>query len=395
MSDWIEDYLVYTKDTPTVAVYRLWSGIAAIGGVLGRNVWAPTAAGKLYPNLYVVLVGGPGAGKSQAIKPVEELWADVGTLHIAANSLTKAGLVDEMSGAYYRNPKTELESSALLICASEFGNLVPAHDLEYLSVFNLIYDNPRSFTERRRSLEVQPQAIEPLIHILAGVQPGYLSSLLPEVAWSMGFTSRLSMIYSGQSVETDILLEAENKINGAMQKKLLFELQQMTQRSGAVQLDEEFKTRFRAWSKAGEPPIPTHSKLVNYLPRRQLTILKLAIISAVSKGRKSTVVGADFDRAADWLFSAERVMPDIFRDMDNKSDKAVYTEFSIFVSKLYATTGKPIALSTLANYLKDRVPTEKVSRIIGMAETTGVITRLAGTDTYKPSGRSVGGTLIE
>ena len=63
MSDWIEDYLVYTKEHPTVETYRLWCGIAAIGGVLGRNVWVPTSAGKLYPNLYVILVGGPGAGK--------------------------------------------------------------------------------------------------------------------------------------------------------------------------------------------------------------------------------------------------------------------------------------------------------------------------------------------
>jgi hypothetical protein len=395
MSDWIEDYLVYTKEHPTVETYRLWCGIAAIGGVLGRNVWVPTSAGKLYPNLYVILVGGPGAGKSQAIRPVEDLWASTGNLHIAADSLTKAGLVDELSGAYYRNPKSEIEASSLLICSSEFGNLVPAHDLEYLSVFNHIYDNPRSYTERRRSLEVQPQAIEPQMHILAGVQPGYLSSLLPEVAWSMGFTSRLSMIYSGIGVDTDILVEVENKRNEVQRASLLHRLKDMSLRFGVQQLDEDYKTRFRAWIRAGEPPRPTHSKLVNYLPRRQLTMLKLSTISAVSKGRKSTVVGADFDRAADWLFSAERVMPDIFRDMDNKSDKAVYTELAIFTSKLYANTGKPISLSIIANYLKDRVPTEKVSRIIGMAETTGVLTRIAGTDTYKPSGRSVGGTLIE
>src|SRR6478735_6816978 len=228
MSDWIEDYLVYTKEHPTVETYRLWCGIAAIGGVLGRNVWVPTSAGKLYPNLYVILVGGPGAGKSQAIRPVEDLWANTGNLHIAADSLTKAGLVDELSGAYSRNPKSEIEASSLLICSSEFGNLVPAHDLEYLSVFNHIYDNPRSYTERRRSLEVQPQAIEPQMHILAGVQPGYLSSLLPEVAWSMGFTSRLSMIYSGIGVDTDILVEVENKRNEVQRAALLNRLKDMS-----------------------------------------------------------------------------------------------------------------------------------------------------------------------
>lgn len=395
MSDWIEDYLVYTKDTPTVEVYRLWSGIAAIGGVLGRNIWLPTAGRRLYPNLYVVLVGGPGAGKSQAIQPVEELWADVGNLHLAANNMTKAGLVDELSGAYYRNPKTEQETSSLIICASEFGNLVPAHDLEYLSVFTYIYDNPRSYKEKRRTMEVQPEAIEPLIHMLGGVQPGYLSTLLPEVAWSMGFTSRLSMIYSGLTVDTDILVEIQTKTNDSMRAKLLTGLKSMTQRYGSQQLDEDFKKRFRAWVKSGEIPKPTHTKLVNYLPRRQLTMLKLSMISAVSKGRNNSVVGADFDRAAHWLFSAEQVMPDIFRDMDNRSDKAVYTELTIFVSKMYAQTGKPLPLSLISAYLRDRVPTEKVSRIIGMAETTGVITRLAGTDTFKPSGRSIGGTLIE
>ena len=71
--DWIDTYLKYTKGTPTPSIFRLWSAITAVSGAVERRVWVETGKGKLYPNLYTLLVGPPGSGKSQAIKPVKEL----------------------------------------------------------------------------------------------------------------------------------------------------------------------------------------------------------------------------------------------------------------------------------------------------------------------------------
>src|SRR5882724_11244346 len=199
--DWLDQYMSYTDGITSPEIYRLWSGISAIAGALERRVWVETSRGVLYPNMFCLLVGPPGVGKSNAISIVEELWYSSKKFKVAPNNVTKAALVDALLEADRKiilpNGGGLVEYHCLLTSSSEFGVLVPAHDLEFLSVLNYIYDNPKVYRENRRSLNKNIEIIHPQITILAGTQPGFLASLLPEEAWSMGFTSRIIMIYAG------------------------------------------------------------------------------------------------------------------------------------------------------------------------------------------------------
>lgn len=385
--DFIDEFMEFTDGRPSPDILRLWAGIAAVAGALERRVWSETAQSKVYPNMFVLLVAPPGVGKTVTIDPVLQLWADAQKFHVAPDNVTKASLIDSLKAADRKIviPNGLVEYHTLLVACSEFGVLVPSHDLEFLSVLNHIYDNPKAYRERRRFGPNNGEElciIHPQMTILAGTQPGYLASLLPEQAWGMGFTSRLVMVYANTSPDIDIFGTGVDK--SPIRKGLIKKLQAMGGMIGKFHWTDAAKTSLIAWYKSKMEPVPTHTKLAFYNSRRLQHTIKLAMASAASRTQKLTVDQIDVERARTWLLTAERYMPDVFREMSQKSDAQVIQEMHYFMWAMWAKDRKPIHESMLFHFLSTRVPSEKVSKILEIAERSNIISRAAGTQQYVP-----------
>ena len=372
--DWIDRYMEYTDGIPSPEIFRLWSGISTLAGALERRVWISTSRSVLFPNLFVLLVAPPAVGKSQAIVNVSELWYATKKFKIAPDNVTKASLIDALDAADGKRiaPGGALiEYHSLLTASSEFGVLVPAHDLEFLSVLNHIYDNPRTYRENRRSLHKNIEIVNPQLNIIAGTQPGFLASLLPEEAWSMGFTSRIIMVYSAMPIVVSLFKKQDSREH--LFKVLTAELVHFANVMGEAQWDEDAQQELERWAQGGCEPIPTHSKLQHYTGRRILHVLKLSLISAISRSSTPHITLWDVNRARDWLLHAEILMPDIFRDMSLKSDSQVILELHWFMWQLWLKTKKPIHEGRAIHFLQQRLPAEKVERVLDIAVKSGIL----------------------
>jgi len=388
--DWIEAFLDYTEGITSPEIYRLWTGISAVAGALERRVWVETSRGVLYPNMFCLLVGPPGVGKSNAISIAEDIWYSTKKFKVAPNNVTKAALVDALLEADRKiilpNGGGLVEYHTLLTASSEFGVLVPAHDLEFLSVLNYIYDNPKVYRENRRTLNKNIEIIHPQITILAGTQPGFLASLLPEEAWSMGFTSRIIMIYAGTPPIVDLFGKQDDRRKGYAE--LVNGLSRMSGLMGRFMWEPEAQAELSRWHLDGAPPVPDHSKLVHYNTRRTLHVIKLSMVSAASRSEGLVITLADVTRARDWLLHAETVMPDVFREMVQKSDSTVIQELHHFVWRIFAKEQRNVHESRLIHFLQHRVTSDKVLRVLDIAERSGILVRDAGMKTYKPRPRN-------
>jgi len=337
-----------------------------------------------YPNLYILLVAPPGVGKSEAIRRTEMFWWATKQLKIAPTAVTKAALVDRLAEAKRRvilPDNTMMEYHSLQVPVGELGVMIHAHDLEFLSVLNDIYDAPAKFRESRRHAKTEIDITNPQFNILAGTQPGFMASLLPEEAWTMGFTSRFVMVYCGEAVDIDLFgTSAESE---ELKLELTKDLGNMTKLYGPVTFTEEAKVELQAWARTGLEPIPLHSKLQHYNSRRLRTMLKLCTIAAASQGElcvDSTALG----RAKNWLLYAESLMPSIFREMLGKSDSQTIQEMHFFMWQVWVKDKKPLHESRLINFLQTKVPADKIDRIMQIAERSGIIERSAGTQLYTP-----------
>ena len=395
--DWITEFLSYTDGVPSPEIFRLWSAITAVSGALERRVYANTGRGRIYPNLFTLLVGPPAAGKSQAISPVAALWMQAIQLlppteqfHIAPDNVTKAALVDALSRARGQRlfkanditPGGLMEWHSMFIASPEFGVLIPRHDLEFLSVLNHIYDNPPYYREERRTLEGKnPDIFNPQLTILAGTQPDYLNSILPPEAWGMGFTSRIIMVYASTPPKIDLFAE-ETPGREKTAQGLARRLAGLSSLTGHFSWTAESKGALAEWYSSGMAPAPEHVSLTHYLGRRILHMVKLCMISAASRGESMEITGEDFSRAKGWLLEVEALMPDVFRAMLSRNDANIIQELHYHLWRLWATVTpdkrSPVPEAAVYEYLNKRVPSEKIAKILEVAERSGVIVRSAG-----------------
>lgn len=372
MSDFIDCFLDYTEAIPSPYIFRLWSAIAGVAGALERRVWVKAMPQPTYANLYVLLVAAPGVGKG-VIDEITRIWRKVPRLRLAPDSVTSASLLDSLIEAdrkVIQDGKLAFEYHSLIVPSEEFGVLVPAHDLEFLSRLNRIFTNPDMLRVRRKYLREEVQIINPQMTILAGTQPGYLGSLLPEEAWSMGFTQRLLMIHASQGVKT-VLFQEDNG-REALFTKLAAMMNHLVAQCGQLQWEPKAAESFANWHAAGGPPRPDHPRLAHYVNRRTQFMLKLMLISSASRTDGPVVTEFDYERALTWLLAAEHVMPDVFREMVQKSDSNVISELVRFAWQIHIKSkNKGVHVARLHAFLAERVPSEKVPHIIALAIRAG------------------------
>lgn len=381
--DWISQFVAYTDGIPSPRIFREWCGISAIAGTLERRVWTVTARRPMFPNLFTLLVATPGKGKSVAIEQVRDLWMAVRRdgrpgLQLAPDNVTKASLIDALADADTKimNGTGMIEYHSLLVPADEFGVFVSAHDLDFLSVINAVYDNRPYYREKRRTLNREVDITNPQLNILAGTQPGFLGSLLPDEAWSMGFTSRLIMIYSGESQVVDLFGETPNKEKDFAH--LVAGLDRIAALCGQMGWTQDAQTTITKWIDGGQSPVPKHSKLEHYVQRRILNVIKLSMISAISRGESIAIGQEDVIRATDWLLDAEKTMPDIFREMIRQSDNDVIQELHLFAWRVFAPKKEPIHESKLIGFLQMRLPSNKVPLVLQLAVKSHLLEDIGG-----------------
>lgn len=397
--DFVDAFMSYTADSLSPPIFRKWTAISGVTAAVERRVCTLTTLGMMYPNMYILLVGSPGVGKNVAIDAMVEIWrsAKYGgdphkRYHIAPKRMTRAGLIDALFEADRKlliNGEL-LEFHSLILPSAELGVLISAHDLDFLSVLNDLFDNPTVFGEKLRWVNAgkTKDIIYPQLSILAGTQPVFLGSVLPEEAWSQGFTARLIMVYSSLIQQIPDLF-AKRAPKTKEREALIAHIVELSKMHGLLEWEPSASTFFQRRYHEAFSPIPEHFRLAHYVSRRMAHMLKLSQASSLSRGTDMKITLFDVERALSWILEAEVTMPDIFREMAHKSDSTVLDELFNWAYALYTKERKPIGAARIRSLLVKnfQVPADKVDKLIFMAEKINMLTLLAGTETYIPNAK--------
>lgn len=392
LSNWVDAFVEYTDKLPSPELFRKWSAISAIAGALERKVWVDTWE-RLYPTMYVILVAPPGVGKTVVTSQVQKLWRALEDHHLAASSVTKASLIDDLRDAerVIQRPKEtppQVTFHSLKVASNELGVLIPAYENDFMNVLTDIYDG-HGYSERRRTKELNFALDAPQISLLAATTPSYLNNILPEGAWDQGFLSRTMLVYSGHRVLVNPFGEQASAT--VSYKDLLSDFKRIGNLFGKIRFNQEATDVFVEWYMAGGPPAPDHPKLHNYLTRRGAHLLKLCMVACVADSDDLVVTLEHYQTAISWLIEVEHYIPDIFKSMTSGGDSKAIEDTWYFVYKLYAKTTQPIPEFKVAQYLQQRVPAHSVEHILRVMVKAGLLKEVQvnkiGT-AYKPLERN-------
>lgn len=400
--DLIAQWLDYVEPIASPEIFKLWTGLALVGGALERRVWVPVGARAAYANLYTLLVAPPGVGK-QILDELHEIWSAVlepqskaKAFHVAPMRMSQASLVDaiaEAKSVKLLNGSPAMEYASLLMVAEELQVLIPKWDAEFLSKLTALYQNREDWLEKLRYGKAQlVHIVRPQLNIIGGTQPGMMAETFPDGAWSTGLMSRFVMVYSSDEFDGDLF--ALGNRTPATRAKLLDSLAALSMAHGTMEIAGDAQALVNEFARGADGSRPSHSKLEHYSRRRGQHLIKLGLIAAISRGARppEQISKSDLELARQWLLDAEAVMPDIFRAMVGKSDAQVMEELYFYAMSSWKLSGAktPVTGQQLKMFLAQRVPSEKVPRILELAEGTGLLERFAGTENYKPRPRENG-----
>lgn len=378
LSSWIDGFEKYVAPAGSPTMFSRWTGIFTVAAAMERKTFVKTPKGILFPNLYTILVGPAGAGKTVATSMAHDLMLHLEDHHISSTSLTKAAMMDELNDAVRKiviptNEPPVIDFNSLTVISNELGVLIPAYDNDFINTLTDLYDCKR-YSERRRSTKNEFSLKAPQLNLLAPTTPSYLNNLMPEGAWDQGFISRTMLIYSGRGESVDLF--SEIPLSNGLYDSLIHDLRQIGSAYGKFRFHEDAVEGFRQWMKQKEEPVPDHPKLTHYNSRRQAHLLKLCMIASASTSNDLIVTAENYVEALGWLLEAERNMPDIFRSMVSGGASKVMDETWHWAFERWKRDGgkKPIPEPLIYEFISQRAPVHEVSRIIEIMVKTGILT---------------------
>lgn len=393
LESWTDSFNLYMKNKGSPALFTKWAGIFAVAAALERKVWIRTGKGVLYPNLYVITVGPPGAGKTLATSVAYDFLTTLEDHNLAPTSVTKASLIDALNQAERKiirpmDTPAITTFNSLIVASDELGVFLPSYESDFMQVLTNIYDC-RIYSETRRTAKINIKMEAPQLNFSAATTPSYLTGLLPEGAWDQGFLSRTMLIYSGAEAPSDLF--SLNDYDAKLKADLEHDLHEIGNLFGKLTFDEEVKEVLNAWHIQGGPPAPTHPKLSHYNTRRTAHLLKLCMVSCAARGDGRAITLDNYVEALDWLMECERVMPDIFRAMRSGGDGKVMEECYHFLYEAWVKSKEPIIEHRVYAFLNERTPAHNVEKIISVMEKAGLIEKKfgdAGSHAYVPRAKA-------
>lgn len=332
--DWIEEYLKYVEFTEPPVAYHRWIAIGCIAAALQRRVFFDWGMERIFPNLYIVLLG-PAAQtrKSTALRVGEELIRDLNIPMIGQDNSPEAVIREIKKSVTNFNDGTVIRMQSAVVCfASELAVFLGRQNSEFQAYLTDWYDSPSEWTRTTKHQGVDD--ISGLSFNLVGAMaPDWIPHVFTPESIGGGFTSRIMFVPEFRKARTIANPSKYPPPNGR-RGRLLADLQNIntnfkgafTFSGDAEQFYEDWYTNDSAEIEKGNFPVPDRA-FYTYCGRRPTLLRKVSM--AISAGRRTSQVIEleDISTALQYMTEAEAKMPGTFAAVGRSGQAAQTSVF--------------------------------------------------------------------
>lgn len=196
--DWLRAYLEYTKNQESPEIFHLWIGMTMISAAIRRQVWIDRGYYKLYPNLYVTLVGPSGRQKkSTAIDIGAKILDAVPDVYVIRGRITPEALLMAMNRAHVEEGVVRNRSDVAIIARElkvMFGGDA-SQASRMVSTLTELYDSQDKFPYQ--TITHGNIDLHNLYVVVLAATPREWLKVIPEDATG-GFIGRVVFVYSSE-----------------------------------------------------------------------------------------------------------------------------------------------------------------------------------------------------
>lgn len=377
--NFIDLYLEYKKHTEPQYICHRWSAIGILAATLGRKVWFPFGDARIFPNLYIMIIGEPAARKSTAIKTASGLLSETGYSTFAADKTRQEKFLMDLAGVDENGNTTNAHSATglngydsitlenlwggsvsrgspkeVFIAADEFSDFTPPGSGEFYTLLGNLwdYDKPQQPYTHRLKNSASLEIYQPTVNMLAGITPELFAKMFPPDIIGTGFLSRMIMIHVERSGRKYTIPPRGDEV---LKASLLEKLQEMQASviGELVYSDKAYNILERiytTWEQLDD------IRFRSYSSRRFTQLLKLCIIISAAYGVRS-IDERSVITANTYLTAAERLMPQALGEFGNNK----YSKAQHMIMELLGSASKPMDVQTLWSHLPNEL--NKISEL--------------------------------
>jgi len=309
----LSDYREYTRELEVPASFHTFCSLVALGALTSRRVW--TYKGeyiKIYPNLYVVLVGPPGCGKNVAMEITEDLL-NIYQIPLSAESVTREKLImdiqdQECVQEFLPPDSKDRLASPYCILATELSEFLGAGGIGMISFLTDIYS--RSVYHVRTKNKGSTYIKGPFLNLIAGTTPDWITTYLKDDIISGGFSRRCLFLYATGREGSNPRPRITPEMRAAWQR-VIARGQAIRKLAGPFIWTPKAEKFFDAWypsRKTGAGPTTE-----GYYETKDIFLIKVAMLVALSDGDELVLDDHHFHRALELLGLAEIHLARVFQ----------------------------------------------------------------------------------
>lgn len=374
---------------------RRWAAISTVAGALKRNVCIRLQQTPIFPNMYILLIGRPGVGKSRPVRVGGELLRRTAA-HVAPAMTTKESFLlrlgkdskdDKQPGwldAELNHPLAKQDdlgvylSSTVTIMSEEFSNFVQEGDTLFMDALTELYDCPKVF-EKHTKASGDDKLSNVAVNLIGGTTADALTRVLPDAAFKQGFASRLNLIYSDDS-DRKSLFGGEPEIYHRTLKALEEDLVKISTLRGEFKFLPDVAQALDKWYLDGMEPVPQHPRLVTYNERRHIHLVKLMMIVSAARRDDMLITMDDLQAATAYLLEAEHLMADALNKMGTSRESSQYEDAVAFMTKYFKINQRPMAEMEFRAYLVRKFPAREIRGVVEELLQAGWIKSVGGSE---------------
>jgi len=324
---WIREYIAYTKPQQSPTIFHTWAAVSVIASVLRRRVWIDRSFYILYPNLYIILVSDSGVGmKSTAFKiGIKLLEKAVPDIAVMKGKLTTGYLIDWMQQTMAKNPGGLAE---LTIFASEFKVFTKGvySDSSLMEDLTDIYDC--GVFEYRTKGQGIYKIEKPCINLSACSTPEWFITGSAADFIGGGLSSRIIPV-AILADEKQVANPKKIAMSDEIERKLMADLSQMSQLTGAFFVTKEAEDFFERWYLVRDKYKNPDQRLKGYFSKKHDLVYKVAMIISAS-------INDDLVITEDHIESALSLLGKIELTMTHAYQGVAWGEKAKFQDKVWA-----------------------------------------------------------
>lgn len=315
LPSFIKDYMCFATNNEASPLYHIFCCLYTLSAAIGRKVKVVNGFFQFYPNLYIVLVGEPAAGKNTALDLAKEVLREVRFVAMAPDAPTIQALTRWMSGS-------DLKEGMISPCRKTFKDgegklreytqaaIIVGEFISFIAVdpHNWIVNLTNLYSEEAHDISTKNKGndfiVAPYVTILGGLTPDVSQQIQKANIISTGFGSRTNFIWGTRG--KPIALFTKTPEHMAARARVVQRIKELEHLSGEFNWDAA-KDWYSEWYYGPHEVELRNATLQTkgYYGRKNLHLFKIAMLVALAESNNLTLLPHHFEIALEFLRQSE------------------------------------------------------------------------------------------